>query len=110
MQRGVAGNRLMLAMGLAGFLLLGGLLLWAAGFALADGTDCPGNRPGDQFFGLDTNRSLWPPGANCSDGSVAQAFDGLTTILVLLIGVGVAVLIAGAAAAARYSLLRGDAA
>jgi hypothetical protein len=99
--RGIARDRLFLGIAGAGFLLLSALLLWTAGFALVQGTDCAGKRLPDQVVGLDTSRSLWPPGAQCADGSVAQVFDGVTAVIVALLAAAVAVLVTGAVAAVR---------
>ena len=49
----------------------------------------------------DTDRSLWLPGAECADGSVPQAFDGLATVVLVLAAGGVVIFAIGAVAAIK---------
>jgi hypothetical protein len=107
MRRGVGRDRLSRAAAIAVALFVSALLLWVAGLVWVDGTSCPVPRT-DQI-GLEADRSLWPPGAECSGGSVVQAFDGITTVLVVLVATGVVVLAAGLVGAVKYRNLRGPA-
>lgn len=84
------------------------VLLWLIGFAAIDGTDCPQVKGQGFVTGLDTDRSLWPPGARCAteggradDSSVVQLFDGLSAVVIALGASAGLVLIAGALASVR---------
>jgi hypothetical protein len=101
MRRGVSRDRLAFAAAIAVVFVVSALLLWVVGLVWVDGTSCPG-KIANQETGLDTNRSLWPPGAECGGGSVVQAFDGLTAVLVVLVAAGVAVLAVGLVGAALH--------
>lgn len=101
MHRVAAQSRFAVAVGGAGFLFVVAALLWAAGVALVDGRNCRIYEGEPLLTGLDTQRSLWPPGAECSDGSVVQLFDGIETAIGLLAALGVAVVAVGVLAAIR---------
>jgi hypothetical protein len=58
-------GRVALAIGCSLFLLLAAGGVWLLGLAAGDGTDCP-HAPHNVFVtGMDTPRSLWPPGVEC---------------------------------------------
>jgi hypothetical protein len=63
--------------------------VWFLGVAGAQGSLCPKGSPERGLTGLDTQRSLWPPGATCTtrepDGhrqaSVEPVFPGITAAI-----------------------------
>lgn len=100
MRASAAQSRFAVAAGGAGFLLVVAALLWAVGIAFVDGRDC-GTQDAPPLVGLDTQRSLWPPGAECPDGSVAQLFSRIDLAIVILALLGLAILALGVLTAAR---------
>lgn len=101
MRREGIQSRFAVAVGGAGFLFVVAALLWVAGVALVDGSDCRIYDGGPLLIGLDAQRSLWPPGAECSDGYVVQLFDGIEVAIAILAALALAILALGVLVAMR---------
>lgn len=97
-------GRLGLAVGVAISLLLAAVVLWAVGFVGASSADCPAGTNTNGFTGLETPRSVWPPGAECAgagpgqrEPEVAEPIPGIGVAILLLAFAGLATLAVGLA-------------
>jgi hypothetical protein len=98
----VRSGRLGLAVGIAVSLLLAAGLLWLVGFVGASAVECPAGSNAHGLTGLETPRSIWPPGAECAapgqaQPTVAELIPGLAWAIVSLAFAGLAILATGLA-------------